>query len=74
MTTIHLTIDVNGEVTIIAQQQIECQREFTTSSEIDLTSETKLTNGITANLAMMRLFSLGTSKLLEIIFWIYIIF
>ena len=64
---------MNG-VVVIAQQQIECQREFTTSSEIDLTSETKLTNGITANLAMMRLFSLGTSKLHEIIFWIYIIF
>ena len=60
-TTLSLIVDIDGEQTIIDRHEIDCQREFTVSSESDLTNGAKLTQGLTANTATMKLVSLGKS-------------
>ena len=58
-TTLDLVIDVNGNQTVIDRQMVECDRVFTVNNEMDLADGAKLTSGMTAELATMKIISSG---------------
>ena len=74
-TTIDQLLAMNGgEQTVIARNQIECQREFTISSETDLMNGGTLTSGITADLATMKIFSLSERNEIKLNLFVLFIF
>ena len=54
-----MALDVNDSQTVIERQEVECNREFTVNSELNLADGAKLTSGITAELAPMTIISSG---------------
>ena len=56
-TTLDISSTVENDTIVIARDQIECQREFSISSETDLAVGNVKTNYITADLATLTLLS-----------------
>ena len=62
-----MILNASGVQTVIARQEVECQQDFIVSSELGLMTETKITGGLTAELATLKIMSLG--KLAETLFF-----
>ena len=61
-----MILNGSGQQIVIARREVECQQDFIVSSDLGLMNEATITRGLTAELATVKIMSLG--KLWETLF------